>query len=283
MELLLAGKVAVVTGGANGLGRAAAERFVAEGASVVIADMDGESGAALAAQLGDAALFLRTDVSQADQVQALVDCAVRRFGGLHIMFNNAGVSQKVVPHFVDDDLGDFEKVMAVNLLGVMLGTQRAARHMMHNGGGSIINMASIGGSQACCGIISYRASKAAVIHFTKCMAIDFAQHGIRVNCISPGNIQTQMSAFPGQGMSEGLVRKLQEAMQSLRAIAQPLKRKGSPQDIASTALYLASDLSAQMTGQELCVDGGATAGDPINRFVELAEVRAKIMADMTSR
>ncbi len=282
MGQLLAGKVAIVTGGANGLGRATAERFVAEGSRVVIADRDGGRGGALAAQLGDAVRFLLTDVSQADQMQALIDFAVSEFGGLHVMFNNAGVSQAVHPHFVDDDLADFHKVMEVNLLGVMLGTQRAARHMKENGGGSIINAASIGGSQAGCGIIVYRASKAAVIHFTKCMAIDFAQYGIRVNCISPGNIQTEMSAFPGQGMTEEMIESIQAAMLPIRFAAQPLKRRGTPEDIASTALYLASDMSAQMTGQELVVDGGASAGDPVNRFIEVAQARARIMQDLSA-
>lgn len=281
MSQLLAGKVAIVTGGAKGLGGASVGRFAAEGARVVIADLDAERGVALAEQLGDPVRFLQVDVSQADQVQALVDFALHEFGGLHVMFNNAGVSQAVFPHFVDDDLADFEQVMKVNLLGVMLGTQRAARHMMEHGGGSIINAASLGGSQAGCGIMSYRASKAAVIHFTRCMAIDLAGHGIRVNCISPGNIQTDMSAFPGQGMSDETIRQIQEAMQPIRLAAQPLKRRGSPEDIANAALYLASDLSAQVTGHELVVDGGASAGDPVNRFVEVAQARAKIMQDLS--
>ena len=280
MNQLLAGKVAIVTGGASGLGKATVQRFVDQGAKVVIADMDADRGSQLAERLGQSARFRRTDVSQAEQVQELVDFTVSELGGLQVMFNNAGVSQAVFPHFIDDDLADFDKVIGVNLRGVMLGTQRAARHMKDHGGGSIINAASIGGSQAGCGIITYRASKAAVIHFTKCMGIDFAQYGIRVNCISPGNIQTEMSAFPGQGMSGEMIARIQEAMRPLRMIGQPLKRTGLPEDIANAALYLASDLSAQMTGQELVVDGGATAGDPINRFVEVAQARARIMQEL---
>lgn len=282
MEQLLAGKAAIVTGGANGLGKAAVERFVAEGARVVIADMDCERGEALAAQLGGAARFLATNVAEADQVQALIDFAVSELGGLDVMFNNAGVSQAIFPRFVDDDLSDFQKVINVNLLGVMLGTQRAARHMKDNGGGSIINAASIGGSQAGCGILTYRASKAAVIHFTKCTAIDLAEYGIRVNCISPGNIETEMSAFPGKGMSDEMIRKIHEVVRPLRLVAQPLKRWGKPLDIANAALYLASDMSAQITGQELVVDGGASAGDPINRFIEVAQARARIIQEISS-
>ncbi|MDP3908698.1 SDR family NAD(P)-dependent oxidoreductase [Novosphingobium sp.] len=282
MEQLLAGKVAIVTGGANGLGKAAVERFAAEGARVVIADMDCERGEALAAQLGGAARFLATNVAEADQVQALIDFAVSEFDGLDVMFNNAGVSQAIFPRFVDDDLSDFQKVINVNLLGVMLGTQRAARHMKDHGGGSIINAASIGGSQAGCGILTYRASKAAVIHFTKCTAIDLAEYGIRVNCISPGNIETEMSAFPGKGMSDEMIRKIHEVVRPLRLAAQPLKRWGKPLDIANAALYLASDMSAQITGQELVVDGGASTGDPINRFIEVAQARARIIQEISS-
>src|SRR3954471_11966810 len=134
----LAGKVAIVTGGASGLGRATVELFVKEGASVVIADVDVGAGAALADALGDAAAFKQTDVTDADAVQGVVDFAVEHFGGLHVMFNNAGVGSALA-RFLDDDLSDFSRVMNINVFGVMVGSQRAARHMRANGGGSIIN------------------------------------------------------------------------------------------------------------------------------------------------
>ena len=124
----------------------------------------------------------------------------------------------------------------------------------------------------------YRSVKAAVIHFSRCAAIDFASAGIRVNCISPGNIQTEMSAFPVPGMSAEQIARIQEAIRPVRLAAQPLKRFGRPVDVANAALYLASDMSAQMTGQELVIDGGATAGDPVNRFIELGEARARAIA-----
>jgi NAD(P)-dependent dehydrogenase (short-subunit alcohol dehydrogenase family) len=276
----LSGKVAIVTGGASGLGRASVERFIQEGAKVVIADVVKERGEELAAHLGGAARFKLTDVSEADQVQALVDFAVSEFGGLDIMFNNAGISQAMHSHFVDDDLGDFQKVINVNLLGIMLGSQRAARYMKDHGGGSIINTASVGGTMAGFGMVTYRTAKAAVIYFTKCIAIDFAEYGIRVNSLSPGNIQTEMTAFPIPGMTPEQIERIAKAMQPIRYAAQPLKRRGTPDDIANAALFLASDRSAQITGLEMVVDGGATAGDPVNHFEAIMAARAKILAEM---
>src|SRR5262245_48426886 len=180
----LAGKVAIVTGGASGLGRGIVERFVEEGASVVIADVDADAGKALAAELAPAAAFQRTDVAEADEVQAAVDYAVEQLGGLHIMCNNAGAGGQLLP-FLVDDFDDFQRVMAVNILGVMLGTQRAARHMAEHGGGVVINTTSIGGINAGAGVTAYRATKAAVIHLTRSNAVELARHNVRVNCVAP--------------------------------------------------------------------------------------------------
>ncbi|HUC04235.1 MAG TPA: SDR family oxidoreductase [Acidimicrobiales bacterium] len=242
----LAGKVAVVTGGANGIGKATVERFVEEGARVVIADLDAEGGHALAARCGDVAAFVPTDVADADQVQSLVDFTVERFGGLHVLFNNAGVASAMT-RFLHDDLSDFDRVMRVNVLGVMLGSQRAARHMKEHGGGSIVNCASIAGINAGVGLATYRASKAAVIHLSRTMAVDLAQYGVRVNCIAPGQIQTGMTSYD---------------MDAVVRFMQPLPRQGRAEDVADAVVYLAGDRSAQITGIVVPIDGGTTAGPP---------------------
>jgi NAD(P)-dependent dehydrogenase (short-subunit alcohol dehydrogenase family) len=246
----LAGKVAVVTGGGSGLGRATVVRFVEAGARVVIADVDADAGEALAAELGDVAAFQRTDVTDPDQVQALVDTTVERFGGLHIMSNNAGVASAMV-RFLHDDLSDFRRVVDINLFGVLVGSQRAARHMKANGGGSIINTASTAGVDAGAGLITYRATKAAVIHATRSIALDVAQYGIRVNCIVPGQIRTAMTTYD---------------MDRVRSFTQPLPREGQATDVANAAVFLASDQAAQITGIVLPVDGGTTAGPPANQL-----------------
>jgi NAD(P)-dependent dehydrogenase (short-subunit alcohol dehydrogenase family) len=256
----LAGKVAVVTGGAGGIGRGIVEGFVAEGAQVVIADVDEGRGEELAAELGPAAAFQRTDVGDADDTQRAVDAAVERFGGLHVMVNNAGISGPR-RRFLDDELADFEDQMRVNVFGVMVGCQRAGRHMAEQGRGSIINTTSIGGINAGGGLITYRATKAAVVHMTRCIAIDLAQHGVRVNCVAPAHIPTNINASLNQ---EAIVRRMQ-----------PLQRVGSPQDVANAMLYLASDRSAQVTGIVLPVDGGTTAGPPMADIKEFLRPDAK--------
>lgn len=273
----LAGKVAIVTGGAGGIGRATVELFVREGAKVVIADVDVAAGEQLAASLGGQALFRRTDVAIAEEVQALVDVAVESFGGLDIMFNNAGISCAMFDRFLDDELADFHRVMGVNLLGVMLGSQRAGRYMARHGGGSIINNASIAAHNAGFALMSYRASKAGVVHFSKSIAIDLAEYGIRVNCLLPGHIVTELNSFADPGSSPELAQRLQQALDPVWLSNQPLKRRGRPQDVAEAALYLASDRSAQVTGIVLPVDGGITAGDPVNHLNEIMKARARVL------
>jgi len=250
----LAGKVAIVTGGASGLGRATVELFVEEGARVVIADQNAEAGAALATELGDAVAFKQTDVADTEQVQALVDFTVDRFGGLHAMFNNAGISSNM-SRFLDDELTDFDRVVGVNLRGVMVCSQRAARHMAANGGGAIVNTASIAGINAGAGLISYRVTKAAVIHFSRCIAIDLAEYGIRVNCLAPAHIATAINTN-------------YDVSQIIR-LMQPLQRAGTRNDVANSVLFLVSDRAAQITGVVLPVDGGTTAGPPANQLRQL--------------
>lgn len=273
----LGGKVAVITGGANGIGRATAELFVAEGAKVVIADVNEEQGQVLAADLGPAAQFVRTDVSRREDVEQLVNFAVSHFGGLHIMFNNAGISGATHSRFLDDDLHDFEKVMGVNLFGVMAGSRLAGRHMAAHGGGVILNSASIAGVLAGHALMTYRATKAAVIQFSKSIAIDLAEYGIRVNCLLPGHIRTGLNAFTTPDMTPEQVERVREALAPVWDSNQPLKRHGRPADVAQVALFLASDRAAQVTGIAMPIDGGITAGDPVNHLQEIMDTRAKAL------
>jgi NAD(P)-dependent dehydrogenase (short-subunit alcohol dehydrogenase family) len=242
----LAGKVAIVTGGAGGIGRATAELLVAEGASVVVADVDVDGGEDVAKRIGGAAAFTQTDVSDIDQVQALVDFTVDRFGGLDIMFNNAGIGS-TLKRFLPDDLEDFSRIMGVNLFGVLAGSQRAARYMKDHGGGSIINNASIAAVNAGSGMISYRAAKAAVAHATKCMALDLAPYGIRVNCLTPAHIRTGITTYE---------------MGPVLRYMQPLERQAQPEDVANAVVFLSSERAAQVTGIVFPIDGGTTAGPP---------------------
>jgi len=274
----LSGKVAIVTGGASGIGAATVELFAESGASVVIADLQEEKGTALAAQLGGLVVFQRTDVTDTDSVQAAVDLAVSHFGGLHIMFNNAGVSgAEGSPQFVDNDLSSFDKVMAVDLLGPMLGSKAAARVMVSAGGGVIINTASIAASYPGYGIPEYRAAKAGVVALTKSLATELGEFSIRVNCISPGPIFTDIIGMGAELTPEHKDAILDAAMSSMLEM-QVLQRVGQPRDIAEAALFLASDRAAQITGLDMIVDGGASLGDRVNRQQEMNDRIAAILA-----
>lgn len=259
----LSGKVAIVTGGSSGIGLGTAERFLAEGARVVIADIDREKGEEVVRGLGDGAAFTATDVADPEQVVTLVRSTVERFGGLHVMFNNAGISGARHPTLLDDDFADFHRVMDVNLLGVMVGTREAARHMATAGGGSVINISSIGGINAAASLWSYHLSKSSVIFFTKAAAVGLGEHGVRVNCICPGNIETPILE---RTMTSHLPEEERAAtMERIRAYIQsqqPLQRQGTTDDIAEAALFLASDRSSYITGTTLPVDGGMVAGNP---------------------
>jgi NAD(P)-dependent dehydrogenase (short-subunit alcohol dehydrogenase family) len=245
----LTGKTAIVTGGSSGIGRAAVEQLLAEGARVVIADVDVDRGEELAQRLGESAEFKRTDVANANEVRELVDFAVGHFGGLHIMFNNAGVSSSF-RRLLRNDLSDFDRVTAVNLFGVMVGTQCAARHMADHGGGSIINTSSMGALTGGASPIVYRTSKAAVIQFSRSAATDLAEYGIRVNCVAPGHIATGITKYD---------------LGPVIQLTQPLQRQGTAADVANVVVFLASERSAQITGIVVPVDGGTTAGPSVNQ------------------
>jgi NAD(P)-dependent dehydrogenase (short-subunit alcohol dehydrogenase family) len=259
----LAGKVAIVTGGSSGIGFGTAERMIVEGARVVIADVNEERGEQAAKELGSDAAFTLTDVADPAQCAAMVDFAVRTFGGLDVLFNNAGISGARKGSLFEEDFADFHQVLGINLLGVMAGTARAAQHMADHGGGAVINNASIGGVQATPGQWAYNSSKAAVIHFTKSAAVELGPRGIRVNCVAPGNIETEiLGNMMGAGLPEDEKAAMMEKVRQFLQDRQPIKLQGEPSDIAEAVLYFATDRSRYVTGTVIPVDGGQLAGNP---------------------
>ena len=255
----LDGKVAIVTGGTSGIGRRTAEVFVEEGASVVIAARRLELGQEIAAALGSRAVFLRTDITQEADVQAMVAHAVARFGRLDCLFNNAGGPApaggiETIP------LDRFDAAIAVLLRSVMLGMKHAAPIMKTQGSGSIINNGSVAGLRA--GFSSsmiYGAAKAAVIHLTRCVAMELGERGVRVNSISPGAIATGIFGKVA-GLPDDAAEKTAEVMQQIFTGMQPLPGPGLPEDIAQAAVWLASDDSRFINGHDLVVDGGIIGG-----------------------
>jgi NAD(P)-dependent dehydrogenase (short-subunit alcohol dehydrogenase family) len=259
----LSGKVVVVTGAASGIGRGCAERFVAAGAKVVLADVNAEDGEALAATLGSDAAFHQTDVADPKAVDDLVAFTVDRFDGLHCMFNNAGISGARTQRILDHDFSDFQAVMAINVLGVANGIRSAARHMKDHGGGSIVNTTSIGGMQPSRGNYSYAMSKACVIMLAQSAAIDLGEYGIRVNCIAPANIESPiLGNMLGKDMDADAKEAMMDDVRAWLIARQPIQRQGSTDDIAEAAIFFASDRSTYMTGQVMCVDGGMLTGNP---------------------
>lgn len=250
----LKGKVALITGGARGMGAAEARIFAQEGAKVIIADIledDGRQTEALINETGGDAVFVRLDVARREDWDAAISVAVERFGKLDILVNNAGVG--VVGSIEDTTVEAWDAVMDVNAKGVFLGTQAAIEGMRRQGtGGSIINISSISGmigqTQVNAG---YNASKGAVRIFTKTAAVQCAADGIRVNSIHPGPIQTAMT----QDGWESAERDGDFALTD----SAPMGRYGKPEEVAYGALYLASDESSFVTGAELVIDGGVTA------------------------
>ncbi len=241
----LAGKVAVVTGAGGGMGAAIVERFVAEGASVVAADVSGRQ-VELAGRLGARCVAVEADVSRAGDVQSMLETARSRFGALHVLCNNAGI-QGPLQQTADYDEGAYERVMAVNARGVFLGMKYAIPMMLEAGGGSIVNTASMASQVAFPQLVAYCASKGAVLMMTKTAAVEYADRGIRVNCFCPGSIRT--------GMLDGMPKEYVD----LVIQANPVKRVGQPQEIADLALFLASDESSFITGTAITIDGGYTA------------------------
>ena len=248
----LEGKVAVITGGASGIGEGTVRRFVAEGASVVIADLQRGPGEALAAELGPTTRFVLTDVTSEHDVAATIDLAVSAFGRLDVMFNNAGIVG-VVGRIAETPVEDWDRTVAVLMRGVFLGIKHAARVMVPQGSGSIISTSSTAGIMGGLGPHCYTACKHAVIGITKSAASELAFNGIRVNAISPGNTATAMTSAVMTGDHTAVDTTADRiAASSLLGIA------GFPEDIANAALYLASDEARYVTGHTLVVDAGQT-------------------------
>jgi NAD(P)-dependent dehydrogenase (short-subunit alcohol dehydrogenase family) len=258
----LEGKVAVITGGASGIGAATAALFVEEGARVVIGDLQAEVGEETAGRLGANCAFQPCDVSKESDVAALVDAATSRWGALDVIFNNAGFGGALGPiESLSEE--DIDITFDVLLKGVIFGMKYAAPVMKAQESGSIISTASVAGLVAGGGPHLYNVAKAAVIHLTHSVATELAEQNIRVNCICPGFIATPLAAnspigIRGRDVAEGRIQKMREQS----SLAQPLHRVGEATDIANAALFLASDDSTWITGIEMVVDGGFRLGRP---------------------
>ena len=257
---MLEDRVAIVTGAASGIGAATSHRFVAEGARVLLADIQDDAGQALAQQLGSNAAFVYCNVANEDDVAAAVAQAVDRWGGLDVLHNNAGFVGVTGP-LEETTNEEWEQTLAVLLSSVFYGTKHATPAMKERGGGSIINTASVCGLEAGIGTHAYTVAKHGVVGLTRSTALELAEHNIRVNAVCPGYIATGLAA--GRAVSdvddEEMQRRLAKA-RSVTANSQPLARTGEPADVAAAVTWLASDDAKWVTGTTQIVDGGLTVG-----------------------
>ena len=242
----LKNKVTVITGGAQGIGAACAQRFSAEGAHVVLADVDDARGSALAQSLG--ALYVHCDVGDKLDVDAMVQLTIAKHGHIDVLVNNAGIV-KTAP-FLDVTEDDFDAVIRVNLKGAFLVAQAVAREMVKTGGGSVVNMSSVNAVMAIPSIASYNMSKGAINQLTRVMALALADLGVRVNAVAPGTIATELATKAVLTSEEAKARIMSRT---------PMKRLGTPDEIADVVAYLASDASSYLTGEIITADGGRMA------------------------
>jgi NAD(P)-dependent dehydrogenase (short-subunit alcohol dehydrogenase family) len=251
----LDGKTAIVTGGTSGIGEGIAKAFVTEGANVVIVGRREEEGRALEKQIG--VRFVRADVANEADVEAMVGRTLEWFGRLDCLVNNAGIPSPMIS-ITETDAAAVDQVLAVNVRGVILGVKHAARVMLRDGSGSIINIGSVAGHRGGLSAHVYSAAKGAVSAFTRSAAAELGEKGIRVNCISPGAIVTGIFG-KNAGLEGAKADKVAGVVKEAFTAIQPIPRAGLPDDIAQAALFLASDASGFVNGQDLVVDGGQTA------------------------
>ncbi len=242
----LKNKVTIITGGAQGIGAACAQRFSAEGAHVVLADVDDARGSALAQSLG--ALYVHCDVGDKLDVDAMVQLTIAKHGHIDVLVNNAGIV-KTAP-FLDVTEDDFDAVIRVNLKGAFLVAQAVAREMVKTGGGSVVNMSSVNAVMAIPSIASYNMSKGAINQLTRVMALALADLGVRVNAVAPGTIATKLATKAVLTSEEAKARIMSRT---------PMKRLGTSDEIADVVAYLASDASSYLTGEIITADGGRMA------------------------
>jgi NAD(P)-dependent dehydrogenase (short-subunit alcohol dehydrogenase family) len=247
----LRGKRSIVTGAGSGIGRAIALRFAAEGARVVISDVDEEAAARVAAEAGGETLVRKTDVTSTSEVETLVQTSVEEWGGLDVMVNNAGIGVAGTTTVTTEE--DYERVMDVCLRGTFLGMKHAIPAIRDSEGGSVINMSSVAALVGIADRAVYSAAKGAILAITRAAAIDHVEEGVRVNCIAPGTVDTPWIGRITAGYDDP-----EEARRNMQA-RQPHGRLVTPEEIAAMAAYLASDESASVIGACMVVDGGVTA------------------------
>jgi len=258
MSSKLEGKVAVITGGASGIGEATVKKFISEGAKVVIADMQADRGAALAAAHGENAVFIRTDVCIEEQVKAAIDLAIGQWGRLDCLFNNAGFGG-VTGEIHEIDMGEpYDRTVGAMLTGPIMGMKYAAPIMKNQAFGSIVTTASIAGTGGGYGPHVYSAVKAAVINLSRSVAQELGPFRVRVNTVCPGFINTPI--FAGQLALADESKDFVSPLKEVSSFAQPITRAGLPEDIANAVCFLASDESDFITGHALVIDGGMTLG-----------------------